>query len=119
MEESYFDRMVFNRKKDFTIGLREQFYLTDKLHLIGELHFSQRMDGTNPWARCTKVSFAPVLVPGGSREYWARPQLRFVTSLAFYNDFAKESLYSPYLQFTGPKSVGYYFGIKAEWWIFD
>jgi maltoporin len=119
MEESYFDRMVYNRKEDLTIGMREKFCLTDKVHLIGEVHFSQRKDGTEPWARCTKISLAPVLVPTGSRDYWARPQLRLVASLAFYNDYARDNLYSPYLQFTGPESIGYYLGVKAEWWIFD
>jgi maltoporin len=117
--ENYFNEMVYNRKEDFTIGMREAYYLTDKLHLIAEAHFSQRKDGEQPWARCTKLSFSPVLVPTGVKDYWARPQIRFVTSVAFYNDYAKNNLYSPYLQFTGPKSVGYYFGFKAEWWIWN
>jgi maltoporin len=119
MAESYFDKIVFNRKTDFTVGMREDFYLADKFHLLVEGHYSQRKDGENPWASCTKLSFVPVFVPTGQRDYWARPQLRFVTSVAFYNDFAKKTLYSPYLQFAGPKTVGYYFGIKAEWWISD
>ena len=119
MAESYFDKMVYNRKEDLTMGMREAWYIADKFHLLGEVHFSQRKDGTEEWARCTKLSLAPVLVPTGSRDYWARPQIRFVTSVAFYNKYAKENLYSPYLQYTGPKSVGYYLGFKAEWWIWN
>jgi maltoporin len=119
LAESYFDKMVYNSKEDFTIGMREVLYLTDKIHLLGEIHYSQRKDGTNPWASCTKISIAPLLVPTGNKDYWARPQIRLVTSVAFYNAYAKEQLYSPYLQFTGPRSVGYYLGVKAEWWIMD
>jgi maltoporin len=111
--------MVYNSKKDFTVGMREMFYLTDKIHLLGEIHYSQRKDGTNPWASCTKLSFAPVLAPTGNKDFWARPQIRLVSSVAFYNAYAKEQLYSPYLQFTGPRSVGYYLGLKAEWWIMN
>jgi maltoporin len=119
LAESYLEKEVFNRKEDFTAGMREVYFLTDKFHLLGEIHFSQRKDGTEDWARCTKISFAPVLVPTGNKDYWARPQIRFVSSVAFYNDYARDHLYSPYLQFTGAKSVGYYLGFKAEWWIWN
>jgi maltoporin len=47
------------------------------------------------------------------------PDLRSVTSVAFYNDYTKETLYSPYLAFVGPKSVGYYLGLKAEWGLWN
>jgi maltoporin len=119
LAESYFDKMVYNRKEDFTIGMREVYYLTDKIQLFGEIHFSQRKDGTEPWYRCTKISLAPVLVPTGTRDYWARPQIRLIGSVAFYNDHARDNLYSPYLQFVGPESVGYFLGVKAEWWIWN
>lgn len=114
---TYFEQEVFNKKVDFSVGTRHEFYLRDYFHLLAELHYSQRKDGTNPYASMTKLSFAPVLVPTGKRDIWARPHLRFVASLAYYNDFAKESLYSPYLQFAGEKQWGYYFGFKAEWWL--
>ncbi|WP_435132425.1 carbohydrate porin [Formosa sp. A9] len=116
---TYFDREVFNRKLDFTIGARNEFFISDFFHILGELHYSQRKDGENPNARMTKLSVAPVWVPTGKRDIWARPHLRFIMSLAHYNDFAKENLYSPYLQFAGEQRWGYYFGFKAEWWLWN
>ena len=50
----------------------------------------------------------------GSIGTWARPHLRFVTSVARYNDYAMETLNSPYLQFVGERRWGYYFGVKEE-----
>lgn len=114
---TYFNRVVINKKEDFSIGLREVYYLTDKIHLLGELHFSQRKDGENPNYRMLKLSLSPMLVPTGHRKYWARPQIRLVTSFAFYNEAAQIQLYSPYLQFVGKQAFGYYIGIKAEWWL--
>jgi maltoporin len=118
LSPSYFGEEVYNYKVDFTIGARNEYYFNDYFHLITELHYSQRKDGDNPWASMVKFSIAPVYVPTGSRDTWARPHLRFVTSVARYNDYAQETLYSPYLQFTGSEEWGYYFGVKAEWWIF-
>ncbi len=115
--KTYFGKEVFNRKLDFTIGARNEHYITDYFHLLTEFHYSQRKDGTNPIASVTKFSIAPIFVPTGIRDTWARPHLRFVFSLARYNDYAKESLYSPFLQFVGERRWGYYFGVKAEWWI--
>ena len=116
---TYFGREVYNRKLDFTIGARHEYYFSDYFHLLSELHYSQRKDGTDPLASMTKISIAPIFVPTGSRDTWARPHLRFVTSVARYNDYAMESLYSPYLEFVGKKRWGYYFGVKAEWWIWN
>lgn len=115
--KTYFNREVYNRKLDFTIGARNEHYITDYFHLLTELHYSQRKDGENPVASMFKFSLAPVYVPTGERDTWARPHLRFVASVSRYNDFAMESLYSPYLDFVGSKRWGYYFGVKAEWWI--
>ncbi|WP_136481485.1 carbohydrate porin [Cognatitamlana onchidii] len=117
--ETYFGREVFNRKLDITIGARDEIYFSDFFHLATELHYSQRKDGTNPTANVTKLSIVPIYVPTGKNNVWARPHLRFVCSIARYNDYAKESLYSPYLEFTGPKTWGTYFGVKAEWWIWN
>ncbi len=119
LSKTYFDREVYNKKIDFTIGARDEYYFTDHFHLITELHYSQRKDGTNPIASMTKFTLSPVYVPNGQRNIWARPHIRFVASVAKYNDFAKETLYSPYLQFTGKKSWGTYFGVKTEWWIWN
>ncbi|MDH3322348.1 MAG: carbohydrate porin [Flavobacteriaceae bacterium] len=115
--KTYFGREVYNRKLDFTVGARNEYYITDYFHLLTELHYSQRKDGENPVASMFKFSAAPVFVPTGERDTWARPHLRFVASVSRYNDFAMESLYSPYLEFVGSKRWGYYFGVKAEWWI--
>lgn len=119
ISETYFGREVYNRKLDFTIGARHEYYFTDYFHLLSELHYSQRKDGTNPIASMVKVSLAPIFVPTGQRDTWARPHLRFVVSVARYNDFAMESLYSPFLNFVGERRWGYYFGVKAEWWIWN
>ena len=119
LSKTYFDKEVYNRKIDFTIGARNEYYFTDYFHLITELHYSQRVDGDNPVANMTKFTIAPVYVPNGSKNIWVRPHFRFIASFARYNDFAKETLYSPYLQFAGKKSWGSYFGIKTEWWIWN
>ena len=116
---TYFGREVFNRKLDFTVGARHEYYFTDYFHLLSELHYSQRKDGTNPNASVVKFSLAPIFVPTGQRDTWARPHLRFVVSVARYNDYAMESLYSPFLQEVGAKRWGHYFGVKAEWWIWN
>ncbi len=119
ISKTYLGREVFNRKLDFTIGARHEYYFTDYFHLLSELHFSQRKDGTNPLANMVKISLAPIYVPTGERDTWVRPHLRFVTSIARYNDYAMESLYSPFLEFVGSRRWGYYFGVKAEWWIWN
>jgi maltoporin len=119
ISKTYFGREVFNRKLDFTIGARHEHFFTDYFHLLSELHYSQRKDGTNPLASMVKISIAPIFVPTGARDTWARPHLRFVTSIARYNDYAMESLYSPFLEFVGSRRWGYYFGVKAEWWIWN
>lgn len=117
MADSYFGREVYNRKIDFSMGFRDMHVLTNKFKLLTEAHFSQRMDGTNPWAQCVKVSLAPVFSPTGNPDFWARPEIRLITSLAYYNKFAAETLYSPYLAFVGERRFGYYLGLKAEWWL--
>jgi maltoporin len=119
LAKTFFGREVYNRKYDFTVGIRNQHYLSDYFHLLTEVHYSQRKDGINPWASMLKFSVAPVYVPTGQRNTWARPHLRFVISAARYNDYAQETLYSPYLELTGPREWGTYFGVKAEWWIWD
>ena len=119
ISKTYFDREVYNKKVDFTIGARDEYYFSDYFHLITEFHYSQRKDGVNPIASMTKFSIAPVYVPTGKKNIWARPHFRFVASVAKYNDYAKETLYSPFLQYAGKKSWGTYFGVKAEWWIWN
>ncbi|MEH0155560.1 carbohydrate porin [Limibacter armeniacum] len=119
MAPTFLGQEVLNKKEDFTIGGRATHYLTDLFHLFWELHYSQRKDGTIDPASVVKFSLAPTIAPTQERSQWARPHLRFVFSLARYNDQAKETLYSPYLQFAGEKRWGHYLGIKAEWWMWD
>ena len=114
---TYLGQEIYNRKQDFTIGARNTTFFSDKFQLLSELHYSQRKDGTEETYGMTKVSLSPTLSPTGEKSAWARPQLRFVFSLAHYNEAAKNAMYSPYLSYTGPKDWGYYFGVKAEWWI--
>ncbi len=116
---TYLGQEVYNRKQDFTIGARNTHFFTDKFQLLSELHYSQRKDGTDDTYGMTKISLSPALTPTGEKSAWARPQLRFVFSLAHYNEAAKNGMYSPYLSYTGPKDWGYYFGVKAEWWIWE
>lgn len=119
LSKTYFGREVYNKKVDFTIGARDEYYFTDYFHLITEFHYSRRSDGDNPAASMTKFTIAPVFVPTGQRSIWARPHFRFVASVAKYNQYAQDNLYSPFLQFTGKRSWGTYFGVKTEWWLWN
>lgn len=116
--ETFFGKEVFNKKEDFAVGARGTYYFSDNFHLLSELHYSQRRDGEQPLNAMGKFTLAPTLSTSGERSVWARPHLRFVFSLARYNENASQSLYSPYLQFVGAERWGYYMGVKAEWWIF-
>ncbi|MCU4155158.1 carbohydrate porin [Carboxylicivirga sp. A043] len=117
---SYYGKTVpFNKKVDFAIGARNSYAFSNYFKLLTDLHYSQRKDGDNPWASVTKLSLAPTICPTGEKGFWARPELRFVASFAYYNDFASEALYSPYLQVVGNRRFGHYFGFKMEWWIWN
>ncbi len=113
----YGGRILFNRKTDFAIGARATWYIKDWLHFLHELNFASRKDGTQDPAQMVKLSIAPTLVPNGKRDVWSRPHFRLVYSVAHYNKFASENLYSPYLAQTGSKRWGHYFGVKTEWWL--
>ena len=113
----YRGRPVFNRKIDFAFGARGTWYIKDWFHLLHELDFSSRKDGTQDPAQMIKFSIAPTVVPNGKRDVWSRPHFRLVYSVAHYNKFAADHLYSPYLAQTGSKRWGHYFGVKTEWWL--
>lgn len=117
MTPDYLGKMLFNRKTDFAIGARGTWYIKDWLHLLHEINFASRKDGTQDAAEMFKVSIAPTIVPNGKRDVWSRPHFRLVYSVAHYNKFARENLYSPYLAQTGSKKWGHYFGVKTEWWL--
>jgi len=113
----YRGKQIFNRKVDFAVGARGTWYVKDWFHLLHELDFSSRKDGTQDPAQMVKFSVAPTLVPNGKRDVWSRPHFRLVYSVARYNQFAADNLYSPYLAQTGSKRWGHYFGVKTEWWL--
>ena len=113
----YQGKQLYNRKTDFAIGARATWYITDWLHLLHELDFASRQDGTQDPAQVIKFSIAPTIVPNGKRDVWSRPHFRLVYSIARYNQFATNNLYSPYLAQSGSKHWGHYFGVKTEWWL--
>jgi maltoporin len=114
----FFGRQIFNRKTEYAFGARNFWYITKRFHLLTELHYANRKDGDQPSATMMKLSIVPTLVPTGKTDPWARPQIRFIYSVARYNDYASEHLYSPYLSNTGPKRVGQYIGFRVEWWLY-
>ena len=116
LEETYFGREVFNFKQDFTVGFKAVNYISDLFHWQTEVHYSQRQDGEQPWYQMGKISLVPTLALLKERSVWSRPHLRFIYSLGIYNDFARDNLYSPFLELIGPKRTGHFFGIRAEWW---
>lgn len=113
----YQGKMLFNRKTDFAVGARGTWYLKDWLHILHELNFAFRKDGTQDPAQMIKLSIAPTVVPNGKRDVWSRPHFRLVYSVARYNQFAAANLYSPYLAQAGSKRWGHYLGVKTEWWL--
>jgi maltoporin len=117
MTQDYRGKILFNRKTDFAVGARGTWYIKDWFHLLHELNFSFRKDGTQDPAQLIKFSIAPTIVPNGNRDVWSRPHFRFVYSVGRYNQFAADKLYSPYHAQSGSKRWGHYFGIKTEWWI--
>lgn len=118
MTPDYNGKMLYNQKLDFSVGARGTWYIKDWFHFLHELNFATRKDGTQDPAQMFKLSLAPTLVPNGKRDVWSRPHFRFVYSVARYNQFAADNLYSPYLAQSGNQRWGHYFGVKTEWWIF-
>ena len=114
----FFGRQIFNRKTEYAFGVRNFWYITKWFHFLTELHYANRKDGDQPSASMMKLSLVPTIVPTGKKDPWARPHLRFIYSIARYNDFASAHLYSPYLSESGPKKWGQYIGFRAEWWLF-
>ena len=74
--------------------------------MLTELHYANRKEGEQSAAAMFKLSIAPTSVPTGKADPWARPHLRLIYSIAWYNDFASTHLYSPYLNEIGPQKWG-------------
>ena len=110
-------QLLFNRKQDIAVGARGTWYIKDWLHLLHEFDLTWRKDGTQDFGQMTKFTIAPTFVPTAVRDVWARPHFRLVYSVAHYNEFAADNLYSPYLSQSGTKSWGQYLGAKVEWWL--
>jgi len=114
----YFGREIFNRKTEYAIGVRNFWYIKKWFHLITELHYANRKDGDQSAAAMTKLSIVPTIVPTAKADPWARPHFRLIYSVAKYNQFATDNLYSPYLKEIGNKKWGQYIGVRVEWWLF-
>ena len=116
VSETYFRREVFNGKRDLTVGFKAVNYITRAFHWQTELHYSQRQDGTQPWYRMVKLSLVPTIALRAERSVWSRPHLRFIYSVARYNDFAVQNGYSSALEVLGNDKWAHYLGVRAEWW---
>lgn len=114
----YYGRDIFNKKSEFNTGMRATYYFNNWFHILSELHFATRKNGGQDQASMTKLVLAPTIVPTAERSVWARPHIRFITEVSRYNDEAMSQLYSPFLQQSGAKRYGTYFGVRTEWWIF-
>lgn len=115
---NYYQREIFNKKSEFNTGLRATYYFNNWFHILSELHFATRKDGNQNPASMTKLVLAPTIAPTAERSVWARPHIRFIAEVSRYNDEAMNRLYSPFLQQSGAKRFGTYFGVRTEWWIF-
>lgn len=116
LSETYLGREVYNAKEDLSVGVKGVNYISDIFHWQTELHYSQRKDGDQDWYNMVKLSLIPTLAVRGEKSVWSRPHFRFIYSVARYNDYARDNLYSSYLQLVGPKRWGHFFGVRAEWW---
>lgn len=108
--------VIPNSRLDYSFGARPTFYLSDQLHLITEATFQARKDEDRATGTAVKLSVAPTVVPTGERSAWARPHMRLIYTIGFYNDAAVDQLMSPYLQTMGPGKVAHFLGARTEWW---
>ncbi len=110
------------------VGARTFLYLHDQFHLINELSYQLAGTGLPEGVEspgtpsAIKFTIMPTIVPSGERSAWARPHLRFIYTLAHYNEAAQTAaeegsfIASPYLRTFGPREFGHYLGVRAEWW---
>ena len=114
----YYKREIFNKKSEFNTGVRVTYYFNNWFHILSELHYAVRKDGTQDPASMVKLVLAPTIVPTAERSVWARPHIRLIAEVSRYNDQAMNSLYSPFLSQSGAKRFGTYLGVRTEWWVF-
>jgi maltoporin len=107
---------VPNSRFDYSFGARETFYVSDQLHLLTEETYQTRKDEGRATGSAVKLSIAPAVVPTGERSAWARPELRLIYTICFYNQAAVDQLMSPYLQTMGATKTAHFLGARTEWW---
>lgn len=105
-----------NSRLDYSFGGRATTYLSDQLHLITEATFQARKDEGRATGTAVKLAVAPTVVPTGERSAWARPEMRLIYEVGFYNQAAVDQRMSPYLQAMGPAKVAHFLGARTEWW---
>lgn len=107
---------VPNTRLDYSFGARETYYVSDQLHVLAEETFQARKDEGLPTGTAVKLSIAPAVVPTGERSVWARPELRLIYTICFYNQAAVDQRMSPFLQTMGPTKTAHFLGARTEWW---
>jgi maltoporin len=105
-----------DKRMNFAVGARTFLYAHDNFHLINELTFQGRRDGEMDMGTAVKASVVPTLSLNGERSVWARPHLRLIYTVGFYNDAAVDQMMSPYLQTVGRTKAAHFLGTRAEWW---
>ncbi len=66
-------------------------------YLLNEAHYALKKDRLNNLVTVFKFSIVPTVMPTGKQSALARQYFRYIYTIAIYNKFAKENLYSPYL----------------------
>jgi maltoporin len=107
---------VPNNRLDYSFGARATSYLSDQMRLLAEATFQARKDEGRATGTAVKLSIAPTIVPSGERSPWARPDLRLIYTIGFYNQAAVDQRMSPYTQTIGPDKVAHFLGVRTEWW---
>jgi len=107
---------ISNNRLDYSFGARATSYISDQLHLITEGTFQTRKDEGRATGTAVKLSVAPTVVPTSERSPWARPQIRLIYTIGFYNQAAVDQLMSPYLRAIGAEKVAHFLGARTEWW---
>lgn len=107
---------ISNNRLDYSFGARATSYISDQLHLITEGTFQARKDEGLDTGTAVKLSIAPTVVPTGERSPWARPEMRLIYTVGFYNQDAVDQVMSPYLRVIGQEKVAHFLGVRTEWW---
>jgi maltoporin len=97
-----------DKSLDFAVGARTFLYFHNNFHLVDELTFQGRQDGTGPLGTAVKFSIVPTIVPTGLHSVWARPHIRLIYTIAFYDSAAQATF--------GKAPIGHYVGTRVEWW---